>query len=656
MKLIRGTFIFLFIIYGVLFTYDLIDYDPNYVNRSNFFFDKSNLNSRYTKNTQSVFENLINKINHKFIWKQEEERKGEFVIDNEIISDNKNNFENILTNKNIPKIENWRRSNLSNNSERFSFLKNINFKNIDKLEPAWIYRAKDGNKGIQANAIFNDGKLYFPTPGNKIVCLNAETGEEIWAFQGDHWRVAQRGLVLNKKENNSEFIYFTDNDKLRSINAKDGKPNLNFGKKGFVKIKPSVVTPVIYRDKIIVATFYPSIEVYDLNTGKSLWKYFFRNKGEKFKGGNPWGGISLDDNTGILYVTTGNPANYFIGVDRPGLNEYTNSLIAIDINKKKELWKFQETTHDLWNLDIPAAPILTTINFDDQLIDVVIAITKLGNTLIFDRANGSSLNDYISIPTRSSKIKGEMTSTKQKYFLKPPAFSKNNFLPKDVFSADENEKEKLKNFVKKNYFGIYPPFEVGKKTIIYNFHGGAEWTGASVDPLNGVMYVTANNIPWITEIYEEKSLFKFKYKNRFKRFLTQENLPASKPPWGTLSAINLNNREIIWQVPFGNYDNINLPDFPITGTENFGGATATASGIVFASGTLDKKIRAFNSMNGKEIWSYILPNVGSAPPTIYQIENDQYVFIPATGGNTLSGGYPKFVQNSDHYIAFKLKK
>ena len=125
MKLIKRTFIFLFIIYGLLFTYDLIDYDPNYVNRSNFFFDKSNLNSRYTKNTQSVFENLINKINHKFIWKQEKERKAEFVIDNEIISDNKNNFENILTNKNIPKIENWTRSNLSNNSERFSFLKNI---------------------------------------------------------------------------------------------------------------------------------------------------------------------------------------------------------------------------------------------------------------------------------------------------------------------------------------------------------------------------------------------------------------------------------------------------------------------------------------------------------------------------------------------------
>ena len=112
-------------------------------------------------------------------------------------------------------------------------------------------------------------------------------------------------------------------------------------------------------------------------------------------------------------------------------------------------------------------------------------------------------NDYISVPTRSSKIKGEMTSTKQKYFLKPPAFSKNNFLPRDVFSADENEKEKLKNFVKKIILEFTHLLKL-EKTIIYNFHGGAEWTGASVDPLNGVMYVTANNIPWITEIYEEK--------------------------------------------------------------------------------------------------------------------------------------------------------
>ena len=386
--------------------------------------------------------------------------------------------------------------------------------------------------------------------------------------------------------------------------------NNDFGKNGSVKIKPSVVTPIIYKDKIIIATFYPSIEVYDLSTGKILWKYFLRKKGEKFKGGNPWGGISLDDKEGILFITTGNPQNYFIGVDRPGKNEYTNSVIAIDIDKKKEIWKFQETEHDLWNLDIPAAPILMKINYENKKIDVVVAITKLGNTLIFERNSGKNLNKYINIQTRSSKILGEKSSIYQKYFLEPENFSKNNFLPNDVFSIDEKEQENLRNFVKKNNFGIFPPFEIGKKSIFYNFHGGAEWTGASVDPINGIMFVTANNIPWIGEITEETGLFKHNYRNKFKRFLTKNKYPASKPPWGTLSAIDLNNQKIIWQKPLGDYPEINETILEPTGTENFGGATATISGLIFVSGTLDKKIRAFNSFNGKELWSFKLPNAG----------------------------------------------
>ena len=170
------------------------------------------------------------------------------------------------------------------------------------------------------------------------------------------------------------------------------------------------------------------------------------------------------------------------------------------------------------------------------------------------------------------------------------------------------------------------------------------------------MFVTANNIPWIGEITEETGLFKHNYRNKFKRFLTKNKYPASKPPWGTLSAIDLNNQKIIWQKPLGNYPEINETILEPTGTENFGGATATISGLIFVSGTLDKKIRAFNSFNGKELWSFKLPNAGSAPPTIYKYDGDQFVFIPATGGNTLSSGYPHLLNNSDHYVAFKLKK
>lgn len=656
MKYFKKIFIIFISLITIFFIYDLIDYDSNYLNRSKIFFDKNNLNSRYSKKIYTVYKNLKNKIEYSFFWEIEKNRPGTLINNQEKIFLNEK-FETDKINIKLSDInfENWNRSNGNNNSTRFSFLKDIDTTNVNDLEVAWTYKSNDGNRGIQANAIYNNGKLYFPTAGNSIVCLNAATGKEIWKYQGSHWKIAQRGLVLHKI-NNDEFIYFTDNNKLKSINAKNGKLNNVFGKNGSVKIKPSVVTPVIYKNKIIVATFYPSIEVYDLATGKILWKYFLRNKDEKFKGGNPWGGISLDNKRGVLFITTGNPENYFIGVDRPGQNEYTNSVIAIDIDKKKELWKFQETEHDLWNLDIPAAPILTTINYENNIVDVVVAITKLGNTLIFDRETGTILNKYINIQTRSSQILGEKSSTYQKYFIEPENFSNNNFLPSDVFSINKKEQKNLKNFVKKTNYGIFPPFEIGKKSIFYNFHGGAEWTGASVDPINGIMYVTANNIPWIGEITRETSLFSFNYRNEFKRFLTKDKYPASKPPWGTLSAINLNNQKIIWQKPLGNYPELNETISEPTGTENFGGATATISGLVFVSGTIDKKIRAFNSINGKELWSYLLPNAGSAPPTIYKYNGDQYVFIPATGGNTLSSGYPHLIKNSDHFIAFKLKR
>ena len=158
-----------------------------------------------------------------------------------------------------------------------------------------------------------------------------------------------------------------------------------------------------------------------------------------------------------------------------------------------------------------------------------------------------------------------------------------------------------------------------------------------------------------SEIIKETTFLKLNYRNKFKRFLTKDSYPASKPPWGTLSAINLNSQKLVWQVPLGDYPELIKSMIETTGTENFGGATATASGLIFVSGTLDKKIRAFKAINGEELWSFTLPNVGSAPPTTYKYNDEQFIFIPATGGNTLSSGYPHLVKNSDHFIAFKIK-
>ena len=133
-----------------------------------------------------------------------------------------------------------------------------------------------------------------------------------------------------------------------------------------------------------------------------------------------------------------------------------------------------------------------------------------------------------------------------------------------------------------------------------------------------------------------------------------DGYPGTKPPWGTLTALNLNTGKIIWQVPLGYYESLKSKDI-ITGTENYGGATATAGGLVFAAGTLDKLIRAFDSENGKEIWSHKLPYIGSAPPTFYEIDGEQYIVIPASGGTSLKMYYKDLVIQGDAVVAFKIK-
>ena len=133
-----------------------------------------------------------------------------------------------------------------------------------------------------------------------------------------------------------------------------------------------------------------------------------------------------------------------------------------------------------------------------------------------------------------------------------------------------------------------------------------------------------------------------------------DGYPGVKPPWGTLTAMNLNNGKIIWQVPLGHYESLKSKGI-ITGTENFGGATATIGGLVFVAGTLDKLIRAFDSESGEELWSHKLPYIGSAPPSSYEINGEQYIVIPASGGITLKMYYGDLVEQGDAVVAFKIK-
>jgi quinoprotein glucose dehydrogenase len=211
--------------------------------------------------------------------------------------------------------------------------------------------------------------------------------------------------------------------------------------------------------------------------------------------------------------------------------------------------------------------------------------------------------------------------------------------------------------VESSNYGFFVPYEPNKNTIQYGENGGAQWTGASVDPYKNIMYVTASNIPWIVGVQASQNKYGGKLIYTDKKAIPLRDLdgyPGVKPPWGTLTAINLNTGKILWQSYLGYYESLKSRGI-ITGTENFGGATATSGGLVFAAGTLDKLIRAFDVETGKELWSHKLPFIGSAPPTSYEVNGEQYIVIPASGGIILKMFYEDLVEQGDAVVAFKIQ-
>jgi len=649
----------------------MASYDSSYINRSALTLSVNNLNSRKIKDFFKEYNNIKHQIlfkvsdDYKSYWTEESSAQRKSLPLKKIISKKKNNFLLGTPIQNIEKnFSNWPRSHGGFSSMRFSSLDKINKNNINQLKLAWIFNSKDGKKGIQANPVVFDGLVYLPTAGNHIICLDGISGEEIWRFKAEKYNAAKRGLVIWKDEKNNILkLFFTNDDQLISLSAKTGALIKNFGKYGIIKIGSSPIPPAIINNKLVIVSFRPSLEVYDIYNGKLLWKYYLREINKEvyregdFRGGNPWGGMSADIKNGIVYFATGNPKPNYIGTSRPGKNLFANTLVAFDVKNKKKLWHFQETCHDIWNLDIPSAPILTTINKYGKRIDVVVSVTKLGNTLILDRFTGEPIFDYQMKLAPTSKIPGEKTCSYQPSLLLPEPFAKNVFNKEDITDLNKASQKYILEIVERSNYGFFKTHELNKNTIQYGDNGGAQWTGASIDPYKNIMFVTANNIPWITGVgsYGKKGASKIKYIDKQAVPLRDlDGYPGTKPPWGTLTSINLNTGKIIWQKPLGYYQKLKDKGI-ITGTENFGGATATAGGLVFVSGTLDKLFRAFDSDTGKELWSYKLPFIGSAPPSIYEINGEEYVVIPASGGSTLKTFYNDLVDLGDAVLAFKLK-
>lgn len=432
-------------------------------------------------------------------------------------------------------------------SSHYSELKQINRRNVSKLEVAWVYNAGDGRKDnrsqIQCNPIIIDGVLYGTSPQLKLLALDAATGKERWKFdpfagQSNPQVGVNRGVVF-WKDGSDRRVLFTAGQQLFCINADTGKPIENFGNNGNVDIReglgrdPKTLfvlanTPgALYRDLLILGSRVsegpgPSspghIRAYNVRTGNLEWTFrtipFPGESGYetwppdayKYIGGaNVWTGMAVDEKRGIVFCPTGSAAFDFWGGDRHGENLYANCLLALDAKTGRRIWHYQLVHHDLWDRDLPAPPNLITVRHRGKKMDAVAQVTKSGHVFVFNRETGEPLFPIEERPVPPSTLQGEFAWPTQPIPEKPAPFSR-QLLTEDLITdlSPKSHATVLERFRKTTSHRLYsPPSTEG--TIIYpGFDGGAEWGGAGVDPKRGILYVNGNEMPWILTMVETK--------------------------------------------------------------------------------------------------------------------------------------------------------
>lgn len=683
-------------------------------------------------------------------------------------------------------------------ARRYSSLRQITRDNVQQLQVAWTYRTGEldtANKTqVQCQPIVVDGVLYGVSPRKNVFALDAATGQERWKFLAkEHipdsipgWAGNTRGLAY-WTDGQTKSLLATVGPLLFCLDVATGRPRPEFGQGGKIDLHHDLDHPgaenaflvanspgVIYKDLIIMgmrlsegADAVPGhIRAYNVRTGKRAWIFHTiphpgepgyetwedPNAWKTIGGANCWAGLTVDQARGLVFVPTGSATYDFYGGLRKGANLYANCLLALDAATGQRRWHFQFVHHDLWDRDLPTNPTLVTVRKNGQTIDAVAQPTKSGFVFVFNRDTGEPLFPIEERPVPDSDLPGEQAWPTQPVPTAPPPFARQQFREADISRITPASYDSIKGVLGRiaHDHQFHPPSLRGS-IIFPGYDGGAEWGGASFDPQSGLLYVNANDVPWVLtmrstaqaapkpgtspllaqgqQVYatncamchgpERKGngqnypsllglparlgeaavaqvinqgrnmMPAFKHlpaadKNALLAFLLdkkstaaeeKEATPASKkagptmpylstgyikfvdgagypaiaPPWGTLTAIDLAQGRLAWQVPLGELPELTKRGLPPTGTENYGGPATTAGGLLFIGATKDEKFRAFDSGTGKVLWQTDLPAAGYATPAVYQAQGRQFVVI-ACGGGKLG------TKSGDSYVAFALAK
>lgn len=429
----------------------------------------------------------------------------------------------------------WSHYRANPDAQQFSPLNQIDTSNVHLLKPIWEFHTGDTatRSTIECNPIIIDNMMYITSPTNQLIALHAASGKEVWRFVPGQMGGINRGVTFHKGK-----IFFSAGHYLYSIQAHTGNLIQTFGGKGKIdlrenlgkdtsKISISLTTPgVIYKQLLILGSAtgegYEAspghIRAYDVETGAMKWifhtipqkgEFGFETwdfkEGENYGGTNNWGGLSLDKNKGVVFVSTGSPTYDFYGGNRKGENLFANSVIALDASTGKRKWHYQAVKHDIWDYDMPCAPTLATIDWKGKQTDILIQPTKMGELILLERNTGKPLLDTIHYHAPISNVPGEKSYDyqilNQGIKLVKQGFDTNSLTTLSDTARNYVIAQSKKYTIK----GMYtPPSLIGTITQP-GTRGGMGWGGLSFDPKNKVAYTSCNDFPMLFQLNKLRS-------------------------------------------------------------------------------------------------------------------------------------------------------
>lgn len=596
----------------------------------------------------------------------------------------------------------WPHYSGDNGARKYSPLDRIRRDNVAGLRIAWRRPQLDTSllagkpapqlsNNFRSTPIMVNGVMYASNGVGLAEAFDPGSGKTIWVQDpgADGLRgTSNRGVAYWGEGAEARIITFR-NRYLYALDPKTGKPIAGFGKDGAVDLHEGLgplsrgyrwnSAPLVARDVIVMGSAMVDqdsatkvegdpgdVRAYDVRTGQLRWTFHVVPqegdpalktwKGDSWRytgAGNVWSLMSADDELGYVYLPTTSMTNDMYGGHRLGDTLYATSIVCVDAATGKKVWHYQTVHHDLFDYDNPAAPILVDITVDGKRIKAVAQVTKQSFTYVLDRVTGKPVWPIEERPVPASTVPGEQASPTQPFPTRPPAFDRQGITENDLIDFTPELRAEALAIFKQYVTGpvFTPPSVIGEQTKgtieLPGSVGGADWTGAAFDPDTGMLYVPSMTNPFVANLLQgkpENTNLRFRASNR-ELLQGPRGLPLVKPPYGRITALNLNRGTQAWMVPNGDGPRNHLAlkglNLPPLGQAVRAAPLVTKTLLFVTEGDQinvrtppdggGKKIRAYDKATGAVVWEMAL-DAGSTGTLMTYLHAGRQYLVVAIGG------------------------